>query len=163
MPQLDPATFLPQLVWLAITFVGLYLILARVTLPGIADVLERRRQRIDGNLEKAEALREEAEAAREAYEKALEAARTEALARLTETADSLTREAAERHRALAATLAGQIGEAEQRITEAKEEALKNVRMIAAEIASEATEKLIGTKADEKSVEAAVDAASRRRD
>ncbi len=163
MPQLDPATFLPQLVWLAITFVGLYLILARVTLPGIADVLERRRQRIDGNLEKAEALREEAEAAREAYEKALEAARTEALARLTETADSLAREAAERHRALAATLAGQIREAEQRITEAKEEALKNVRMIAAEIAGEATEKLIGTRVDEKSVEAAVDAASRRRD
>ena len=163
MPQLDPATFLPQLVWLAITFVGLYLILARVTLPGIADVLERRRQRIDGNLEKAEALREEAEAAREAYEKALEAARTEALARLTETADSLTREAAERHRALAATLAGQIREAEQRITEAKEEALKNVRMIAAEIASEATEKLIGTRVDEKSVEAAVTTALRRKD
>lgn len=163
MPQFDPAGFLPQLVWLAITFVGLYLILARVTLPGIADVLERRRQRIDGNLEKAEALKEEAEAARESYEKALEDARTEAHARLTETADSLAREAAERHRALKESLARQVREAEQRIVEAREKAIENVRVIAAEVAGEATAKLIGAKVDEKSVETAVDAAFRRED
>ncbi len=163
MPQLDPATFLPQLVWLAITFVVLYLILARVALPGIADVLERRRQRIDGNLEKAEALKEEAEAARKSYEKTLEDARTEAHARLTETADSLAREAAERHRALKESLARQVREAEQRIVEAREKALENVRVIAAEIAGEATAKLIGAKVDEKSVETALDAAFRRED
>ncbi len=163
MPQLDPATFLPQLVWLAITFVVLYLILARVTLPGIADVLERRRQRIDGNLEKAEALKEEAEAARKSYEKALEDARTVAHARLTETADSLAREAAERHRALKESLARQVREAEQRIVEAREKAIENVRVIAAEVAGEATAKLIGAKVDEKSVETAVDAAFRKED
>ena len=43
LPQLNPADFAPQLVWLAVTFVVLYLILSRVTLPRIGEVIEERR------------------------------------------------------------------------------------------------------------------------
>ncbi len=163
MPQLDPSSFPTQLIWLAISFVILFLLMSRVALPRIARVLEERQNRIDGNLDKAQALKVEAEAARESYEKALEAARTEGLDRLTGTADSLAREAAERHRALKESLARQVREAEQRIVEAREKAIKNVRVIAAEIAGEATAKLIGAQVDEKSVETALDAASGRED
>ncbi len=156
MPQLDTATFAPQLVWLAITFIGLYLILARAVLPRISSVLEARQKRIDGNLEKAEALKVEAEAARAAYEEALDEARVTAHTRLSEAADVLAREAAERHQALAGKLAREGKEAEERIGAAMQEALKHIHTVAAEVAGEATEKLIGTKIGEQGARAAVE-------
>ncbi len=156
MPQLDTATFAPQLVWLAITFIGLYLILARAVLPRIASVLEARQKRIDGNLEKAETLKVKAEAARAAYEEALEEARLAAHRRLIEAAEVLAREAEERHDALAGKLAEQGKEAEERIGAATRDALKHVHTVAAEIAGAATEKLIGTKIGEQGARAAVE-------
>ena len=156
MPQLDTATFAPQLVWLAITFIGLYLILARAVLPRIASVLEERQKKIDGNLEKAEALKVEAEAARAAYEEALEEARVAAHRRLIEAGEALASEAEERHQALAGKLAKEGKEAEERIGAATRDALKHIHTVAAEIAGAATEKLIGAKIGGESARAAVE-------
>lgn len=160
MPQLDVATFLPQLVWLAITFVALYLLMARIALPRIGDVLEARLKRIEGNLEKAEALKQEAEAAREAYEKSLEGARAGAHAKLTAAADRLAVEAAQRRNALEETLEIQAKAAEERIHGARDEALREVRAIAKDIAGDAAAKLIGAKPDDKAIDDALDAAAR---
>jgi F-type H+-transporting ATPase subunit b len=57
MPQLDLATFPPQLIWLAITFVALYLVMRAVGLPRVGAVIAARRARIDGDLEKAAQMR----------------------------------------------------------------------------------------------------------
>ena len=54
MPQLDVSTFLPQVVWLVITFTALFLLMWRVAVPRIADVLEARQRRIEDNLDKAQ-------------------------------------------------------------------------------------------------------------
>ena len=61
MPQLDISTYPPQLVWLLITFVALYLVVWKVALPRIVDVRESRQRRIEDDLGKAETLRTEAE------------------------------------------------------------------------------------------------------
>ena len=60
MPQLDVSTFPPQLVWLLITFVALFLIVWKVALPRIIDVRDNRQRRIEDDLARAETLREEA-------------------------------------------------------------------------------------------------------
>src|SRR5713101_4393978 len=98
MPQLDISTFTPQLVWLAIWFVVLYLMMAKLGLPRIAAVVEARRRRREDDLARAAEMKTEAEAASAAYQKTLSEARAQAQATIKETADRLAAEAAERQR-----------------------------------------------------------------
>ena len=62
-PPLDPGTFAPQLIWLALTFGLLYLILKRVVLPRVGEVIEERGDRIKRDLAQAEKLKADTEKA----------------------------------------------------------------------------------------------------
>jgi F-type H+-transporting ATPase subunit b len=143
MPQLDYHTFVPQLVWLAISFVVLYLLMSRLGLPKVRAVIEGRKRHLDNDLSRAAALKEEAEVALAAYQKALTDARAAAQTTLRETSEKLAVEAAARQQQLSATLAEQVAAAETRIAASKEQALADVRGIAAEVGSAVVEKLIG--------------------
>jgi F-type H+-transporting ATPase subunit b len=107
MPQLDVATFPPQLIWLAITFIVLYVLMATLGLPSIERTLKARRTRIDDDLEKTRQMKAEAEAVISAYERALAEARQQAQLTLKETTDRLNAEAAQRQRQTAEQLAGE--------------------------------------------------------
>ncbi|HYM73502.1 MAG TPA: F0F1 ATP synthase subunit B' [Stellaceae bacterium] len=144
MPQLDIPTFIPQIVWLAISFVVLYILMTTLGLPKVRAAIEGRRRRLDSDLGRAAALKAEAEAALVAYQKALADARAAAQDTLRQTGERLAAEAAERQRQLAATLAAQIEAAEQRIAAGKEQALGEIRGIAAEVGSAVVEKLTGS-------------------
>jgi len=155
MPQLDYHTFVPQLVWLAISFVVLYLLMSCVTLPKVRRTIEGRRHHVDGDLSRAAALKEEAEKALAAYQKTLADARAAAQETLRQTSEKLSADAAERQRQLSATLAEQITAAEARIAAGKEQALGEVRGIAAEVGSAVVEKLTGAAPDGAAMTSAV--------
>jgi len=144
MPQLDPSGFAPQIFWLLICFVALYLLMSRVALPRVTDVLRERQERIDDDLEKAARLKAEAEQVLAAYEAAMAESRGKALAVLREAGERMAAEAAKRQAEATARLDRQTEEAERRIGAAKQEALNNVRGVAAEAARAAAAKLIGT-------------------
>jgi F-type H+-transporting ATPase subunit b len=158
MPQLDAATFVPQLVWLAITFGVLYLLMATIGLPRVGGVIAARRNRVDDDLARAAQLKAEAEAVMAAYQQTLAAARAQAQAAVKETTDRLAAEAAERQRQLGETLAQQIAAAERQITEAKDRAISDMHGIAVEVARSVTEKITGSAADTPSLGAAVERA-----
>jgi F-type H+-transporting ATPase subunit b len=141
MPQLEVSTFLPQLVWLAITFGLLYFLMARVGLPRVGGVIDARRRRIDDDLAGAAQLKSEAEAVMAAYQQTLATARAEAQAAVKQTTDRLAAEAAERQRQLSQTLAEQTAAAERQITAAKQGALSEMRDIAIEVGRSITEKV----------------------
>jgi F-type H+-transporting ATPase subunit b len=143
MPQLDYHTFVPQLVWLAITFVVLYVLMSRLALPKVKAAIEGRRHHLDNDLGRAAALKEEAEAALAAYQKTLADARAAAQDTLRQTGEKLAAEAAERQHQLAATLAEQIAAAEARIAAGRDQALADIRGIAAEVGAAVVEKLTG--------------------
>lgn len=158
MPQFDPAFFAPQLFWLAVTFITLYIVMSKVALPKIGDVLEERQRKIDDNLDKAQQLKAEAEAAVAAYEKALADSRAHAHAVIKEASERLAKQADERTRDLNAKLAEQIKAGEARIAAAKETALANVREVALDVASATVARLAGTSPDQGKLESAVGAA-----
>lgn len=155
MPQFDPAFFAPQLFWLAVTFITLYVLMAKVALPKIGAVLDERQRKIDDNLDKAAQLKAEAEAAVAAYEKALSESRAHAHSVIKEASERLAKQAEERTRDLSAKLAEQIKAGETRIAAAKDAALTNVREVALDVAGATVARLLGGVADQSQLEAAV--------
>jgi F-type H+-transporting ATPase subunit b len=158
MPQLNPLDWTPQLIWLAITFSILYLLMKWVALPRIGSVIEMRRQRIAGDLETAERLRRETQEAIAAYEQALAEAKAKAHAIADEARNKLKDEVAAERADLERDLAAKAAEAEARIHSAKTSALKDVNAVAAETASAIVQRLIGVAPAKPDLTSAVEAA-----
>jgi F-type H+-transporting ATPase subunit b len=142
-PPFDSKTFPSQLLWLALTFVALYLLMARVGLPRVASILESRRQRIDGDLGEARRLKGQSDEAIAAYEKALAEARGRAQALVAERRQQQAAAAEAQRKALDASLNAHIGEAEKTIADSKSAAMVNVRGVAVDAAAAIVERLIG--------------------
>lgn len=143
LPQLNPADFAPQLAWLALTFVLLYLILSRVTLPRIGEVLEERRDRVQRDLAAAERFKSDTDAALAAYEKALSDARQKASSMAKEVRERLAADTEKERTRVEGELTAKLSEAEARISATKAKALSSVDEIAAETASAVVGKLLG--------------------
>jgi F-type H+-transporting ATPase subunit b len=158
MPQLNPLDWGPQLVWLVITFSILYLLMKRVALPRIGSVIEARQARISGDLETAETLRRETQEAIAAYEQALAEAKKRAHAIADEGRAKLKAEMAEEQAKLERALAAKSAEAEKRIEQARTSALKDVNVVAADVASDLVKRLIGVAPSSAEAEKAVVAA-----
>ena len=162
MPQFDPTTFSPQLVWLGITFLALYLLMSKLILPRVNGILAQREDRIDGNLQRADALKEEAAQVLAAYQKAIADARAHAQAALAKAAADIAAETATREAEFAKKMADKTAAAEVGIRAAKTQALADVRGIASEVAAMMAGKLVGTPADANAVVQAVDGVMKER-
>jgi F-type H+-transporting ATPase subunit b len=158
MPQLTPLDWAPQLIWLAITFSILYLLMKRVALPKIGSVIEARASRISGDLEAADKLRRQTEEAIAAFEQALAEAKARAHGIAEDARNRLKEEVAAERAALDRELARKSEEAEARIQQAKISALKDVNAVAVETAAEIVQRLIGVAPAKPEVSAAVTAA-----
>jgi F-type H+-transporting ATPase subunit b len=143
-PPFNPETFASQLLWLAITFGALYLIISRIAIPQIGGILESRRTRIEGDLKEAERLRVETERAAAAYEEALAEARANAHAIAEETRQGIRTDIEGKRAKIESDLSAKVAEAEAGIAATKSAALSNVEQIAAETAAALVGQLSGT-------------------
>ena len=157
MPQLDFSTYAPQLVWLALSFVLLFVLMKRLALPRIASVLETRRAKIAGDLDAAERMKKEADQALAAYEAALATARDKAHAIAAETNKTLKDETDKLRAEVEGRLAGKAKEAEAAIQRAKDGALANLRSVATEVTELVASKLLGRGVDASAIAQAVEA------
>ncbi len=155
MPQLDFATWTPQIIWLVITFGILYLVMFKFALPKIGGAIESRQNRIASDLDEAQRLKDDSEKAIATYEAALAEAKAKAHGIAQETRDTLKAEIDAERSALDAQLNERLAEAEARIAETKAEALKSVNDVASDAAGAIVSQLIGKKATAAAVKKAI--------
>jgi len=160
-PPFDAHTFPSQLLWLALTFIALYLLMSRVALPRVGSILEDRRKHIEGDLAEAHRLKGESDAAIAAHEKALAEARGRAQALANETRAKAAAAAEARRKEVDGKLHARIAEAEKSIAEKRSAAMANVRSIASETAGAIVERLTGTAPANEEVSQAVSKAIER--
>jgi F-type H+-transporting ATPase subunit b len=160
-PPFDPQTFPSQIFWLTITFVALYLLMARIALPRIASILEERRKHIDDHLAEAQRLRGESDQALVTYERALAEARTRGQTLANEARAQAAANAEAHRRDVDAKLQARIAEAEKAVAAARSTAMTNVHEIAEDAAGTIVERLTGAVPAQQEVTEAVRDALKR--
>ena len=154
-PPFDAHTFASQLIWLALAFIALYVLMAKWALPQVGRVIENRQKRIADDIAAAEGLKKQSDDAVAAYEKALADARGRAQAIAGETREKQAAAADAARKKIEDELNVKMAEADKSIATAKAAAMTNVRSIAEDAAAAIVQRLIGAAPNEKAVADAV--------
>ena len=142
-PPFDTQYYASEIVWLALSFAVLYVLMSKVALPRIGAIFAERNKRIAEDIATAQGLKERSDAAHAAYEKALADARTRAQNMASVTREREAAAAEETNKRLEAQLHERLATAEKSIAATRSTAMGNVGTIAADAASAIVERLIG--------------------
>ena len=156
MPQMEFADYMPQVVWLVITFATHYHLMAKLALPRITDILEMRQRRLDHDLELSEKLRDEAHATLAEYDAAIVSARAEAESLLAKARENIQTDTQERIAELNVRLESEIRESDARIRHAMSQAMDELMIVAGNSARAAVERLAGIKVSDEQAKVAVE-------
>lgn len=154
LPQFDPTWWGGQMVWLALIFLVLYLVLSKALLPKLGKTIDEREGKISGDIADARRLKQEAEAQAQAAEAELAEARGTAQKMAADAKAKAAAQATERQHAEEAKLNERLAAAEAEIRAARDQAMSNVTAIAVETAQAIVEKLTGEKVTKTAVKAA---------
>lgn len=133
LPQLNPASYPSQLFWLLVSFVLLYVIVGRMALPRIAQILHRRVRNIDAVYSATRKFRREVTALSSETQELLNQAHLEGQELLRSKYHSFQADIAKRQESEQHKIAVEIAEHEQKLHDAKNDALARVDTMAAEL------------------------------
>lgn len=160
-PPFDSSTFASQILWLAITFAVLFILMSRLAIPRISGVIEARKDKIARDVAEAARLKADTDAAIVAYEAALAEAKRKAGSIAAEAHKALSAEMEAKRHAASAALAEKLAAAEAEIDTIKARALSEVDGIARETAEAVLGALAPVAVSSDEVAAAVAAESKR--
>jgi F-type H+-transporting ATPase subunit b len=160
MPQIDFANPLTtsQVVWGALIFIVLYLLLSRWALPQVGSVLQDRAARIASDLDAARSAKEQADEAVAQLTRATHEAHAGAQAEIAQAVAAAKTAADAQAAEINARLDAQIAAAEQRIAEARAAAFAALEQVAVETAGVVVSRLTGRPIQDGAVSTAVAAA-----
>jgi F-type H+-transporting ATPase subunit b len=140
-PPFEPALFASQLVWFALSFIALYLILSRYLLPKIGSVLHARATTISNDLDQAAQKSADADAAKTAMEKSVAKARADARAMVDRARAETQAKLNAEQEAADARLTAKIQAEEAKVEAARTKALAEVPAEADKLARDIADKL----------------------
>ena len=158
LPQFDVTYWGGQIVWLLVLFAILYVLLSRVFIPRLRRIVDERSATIAGALAAARQVQQEADAQAQAARDETAAARAKSQRATADAKARAQAEAASRQAAEEAKLSQHLLQAEDRIRVSRDQAMTNVRAIAAETANTITEKLTGRAASPAEIDQALNRA-----
>jgi F-type H+-transporting ATPase subunit b len=160
MPQLDFSTplTLSQVVWGAIIFAVLYVLLSRTCLPMVASVLEERATKISRDLDEARAAKASADAGMTEADQATAKARAESQAAIAAALEEAKKAAATQSETLNLRLEKQLQDAEAQIAQARASAMNALRQVATETAATVLTRLTGASPDAARLNRAIESA-----
>lgn len=142
MPQLESHTFASQIFWLALCIVCLYVFMAKVSVPRIAAILERRKERIDSDLHKADELKISALNLQAEYEGIIAEAKEQSNKAATDSINEVQKLTAKRRKDINATIQSHIKSAEDRVERKKNQSSSEVKTIAETVVRSLVQKIV---------------------
>ena len=141
MPQLDFSVFPSQFFWLLVNFLLMLFIMGKFIIPKTAEMINLRKEKIEGDLEKAAEIKRKVEEMVEKYNEALKDANTKASISLQKTKDELNETITRRQDDLTAKVIAEIESGEEKIAVSKMKALQKIEEVSVELAVDVLNKL----------------------
>ena len=141
MPQLDFSVFPSQLFWLIVSFFLMLFIMSKFIIPKTSEMINLRKDKINGDLEKASEIKIKVEETLDKYNKSLQDANNRASLSLQKTKDELEDMINCKHSDLMFRLQSEIETGEEKIALSKDKALENIEDLSVELSIQILNKL----------------------
>ena len=155
MPQLDPTYWASQAFWLILTFIVLYISIAKLYLPKIKNNLDDRENKIKDDLDAANKFKDLSELKLKEYEKILENSKKEVIKIHLESKNKLDKDIQTKKDVMDKEIETEITKAQQEINELKKNSILDIQNISKDLASNIIENISGDKLNESSIKATV--------
>lgn len=143
IPQMDETWYGNQLLWLAVSFILLYIVVSTFIAPTAASILGERESAVNEAIAKADLAKREAESTRSGYEAGDQSARIKAAELMAQAQAAISRDTSEALAALDIQLAHKASQAEARIAEARAKATSAMQQATSDLAGAMASKLLG--------------------
>ena len=155
MPQLDPTYWASQAFWLILTFIVLYISIAKFYLPKIKNNLDDRENKIKDDLDAANKFKDLSELKLKEYEKILENSKKEVIKIHLESKNKLDKDIQAKKDVMDKEIETEITKAQQEINELKKNSILDIQNISKDLASNIIENISGDKLNESSIKATI--------
>ena len=161
MPQLDPTYWASQAFWLILTFIVLYISIAKLYLPKIKNNLDDRENKIKDDLDAANKFKDLSELKLKEYEKILENSKKEVIKIHLDSKNKLDKDIQTKKDVMDKEIETEITKAQQEINELKKNSILDIQNISKDLASNIIENISGDELNESSIKAAVAEVSKK--